>query len=180
MGRAFFGFTVCLIGLVLAPAARACGPEVVIRFIDSAPDIFIIENKSQEPWTLLTLEFRTKTSAGHVVFDTDFGGAGASEPQQFEPVEGEVGLMSAPVVADGAEELSLSFANFERGREFTFSIDLDDRLPMSDMGQAYVTGEEIQGTTVLGLLTHPQIGEAKARGTFGADGKAHLRGATCV
>ena len=89
MGRAFFGFTVCLIGLVLAPAARACGPEVVIRFIDSAPDIFIIENKSQEPWTLLTLEFRTKTSAGHVVFDTDFGGAGASEPQQFEPVEGE-------------------------------------------------------------------------------------------
>jgi hypothetical protein len=48
------------------------------------------------------------------------------------------------------------------------------------MGQAYVTGEEIQWATVIGLLTHPQIGEAKTRGTFGSDGKAHLRGATCV
>ena len=114
MRRAFIGTAALILGLVLGPAARACGPEVVIRFIDSSPDLFIIENKSLEPWTLLSLEFQAANSAGRVVFDTDFGGAGASEPQQFEAVEGEVGLMKAPVVADGAEELTLNFTNFQQ------------------------------------------------------------------
>ncbi|MEQ8739354.1 MAG: hypothetical protein RIE87_08235 [Rhodospirillales bacterium] len=180
MRRAFIGTLALICGLTLAPVARACGPEVVIRFIDSSPDLFIIENKSLEPWTLLSLEFHAAQSAGRVVFDTDFGGAGASEPHQFETVEGEVGLMKAPVVADGAEELILHFTNFQAGRKFVFTIDLDDRLENSPMGQAYVTGEEIAGAEVTGLFTHPQIGEGKARGTFGTDGTAHLRGATCA
>ena len=180
MRRAFIGTLALVLGLVLGPTARACGPEVVIRFIDSGPDLFIIENNSLEDWTLLSLEFRAEHSAGRVVFDTDFGGAGASEPQQFETVEGEVGLMMAPVVADGAEELTLHFANFAPGRKFVFSIDLDDRLPNSAMGQAYVTGDEIAGAEVLGLFTHPKIGEGRAQGTFGTDGTAHLRGAACA
>jgi hypothetical protein len=178
--RVFIGISVLLCSLTAGQAARACGPEVVIRFIDSDPDLFIIENKSLEDWTLLSLEFRAGNSMGKVVFDTDFGGAGASAPQQFEHVEGEVGLMGTPVVADGAEELSLHFINFSAGRQFTFSIDLDDRIPMSDMGQAYVTGEEIAGAEVTGLFSHPKIGEGKAQGTFGTDGRAHLRGAACV
>lgn len=180
MKHAGIGILALVCGLTLGSAARACGPEVVIRFIDSSPDLFIIENKSQEPWTLLSLEFRAQNSAGRVVFDTDFGGAGASEPQQFEPVEGEVGLMQAPVVADGAEDLTLHFTNFQAGRSFVFTIDLDDRLENSAEGQAYVTGEEISGAEVTVLFTHPKIGEGNARGTFGSDGKAHLRGATCV
>jgi len=180
MRRAGIGILALVCGLTLGSVARACGPEVVIRFIDSSPDLFIIENKSQEPWTLLSLEFRAANSAGRVVFDTDFGGAGASEPQQFEIVEGEVGLMRAPVVADGAEELTLHFTSFQAGRSFVFTIDLDDRLENSAEGQAYVTGEEIAGAEVTGLLTHPRIGEGNARGTFGTDGKAHLRGAACV
>jgi hypothetical protein len=180
MRRAFIGSLALISGLALGPAARACGPEVVIRFIDSSPDLFIIENKSLEAWTLLSLEFHAAKSAGRVVFDTDFGGAGASEPQQFETVEGEVGLMQAPVVADGAEDLTLHFTQFQAGRKFVFTIDLDDRLENSAMGQAYVTGEEIAGAEVTGLFTHPQIGEGKARGVFGSDGKAHLRGATCA
>lgn len=180
MKRAVTGVLALVGGLTLGPVAHACGPEVVIRFIDASPDLFIIENKSQEPWTLLSLEFRAEHSAGRVVFDTDFGGAGASEPQQFEIVEGEVGLMQAPVVADGAEELTLHFTNFQAGRSFVFTIDLDDRLGNSAEGQAYVTGEEIAGAEVTGLFTHPKIGEGNARGTFGTDGKAHLRGAACV
>ncbi|PIW25686.1 MAG: hypothetical protein COW30_18915 [Rhodospirillales bacterium CG15_BIG_FIL_POST_REV_8_21_14_020_66_15] len=180
MRRAFIGILAMVCGLFTGQAARACGPEVVIQFIDSSPDLFIIENRSLEAWTLLSLEFRAEHSAGRVVFDTDFGGAGAAEPQQFEIVDGEVGLMRAPLVADGAEELTLHFANFEAGRKFIFTIDLDDRLPMSDMGQAYVTGEEIAGAEVTGLFTHPKIGDGKARGSFGTDGKAHLRGATCA
>ena len=180
MRFAFIGFLILLFSPPFSKPARACGPEVVIQFIDSSPDLFIIENKSQEPWTLLSLEFRAANSHGRVVFDTDFGGAGSSEPQQFETLEGEVGLMKAPVVADGAEELSLHFTNFVAGRKFVYTIDLDDRLPQSEMGQAYVTGDEIAGAEVTGLLTHPRIGEAKAHGTFGSDGKAHLRGAACA
>ena len=180
MRRAFIGILTAVCGLAVSQPARACGPEVVIRFIDSGPDLFIIENNSLEAWTLLSLEFRAEHSAGRVVFDTDFGGAGASEPQQFETVDGEVGLMQAPVVADGAEELTLHFANFAPGRKFVFSIDLDDRLANSAMGQAYVTGDEIAGAEVTGLFTHPRIGEGRAQGTFGTDGMAHLRGATCA
>lgn len=160
--------------------AAACGPEVVIQFIDSGPDVFIIDNKSREDWTLLSLEFRSANSTGRVVFDTDFGGQGSSEPYQFEAVAGDVGLMKEPVVADGAESLDLHFSNFSAGRQFMFTIDLDDRLESSPMGQAHVTGEEIAGAEVSGLFTHPRIGEGRAKGTFGTDGKAHLRGATCV
>ena len=180
MRPAFIGILAALCSLTAAQAARACGPEVVIQFIDSSPDLFIIENRSLEAWTLVSLEFRAEKSAGRVVFDTDLGGAGASEPYQFEVVEGEVGLMKAPVVADGAEELTLHFANFAPGRKFVFSIDLDDRLENSAMGQAYVTGDEIAGAEVTGLFTHPKIGEGRAQGTFGSDGTAHLRGATCA
>lgn len=179
MRRAVVGFLVLLWGALPLPA-RACGPEVVIRFVDASPDLFIIENKSLEAWTLLSLEFRMQNSRGRVVFDTDEGGPGANEPQQFAPVDNEVGLMGAPVVADGAEEMRLNFANFAAGRRFVFTIDVDDRLPDSQIDRAYVTGEEIAGAEVSGLLTHPQIGEGRAQGTFGSDGKAHLRGAACA
>lgn len=179
MRRMIAGILGLLLGAAAGPA-RACGPEVVIQFMDSSPDLFIIENKSLEAWTLLSLEFRMGNSRGRVVFDTDEGGPGAAEPQQFAPVDNEVGLMGAPVVADGAEEMRLNFANFAAGRRFVFTIDVDDRLPDSDMGRAYVTGEEIAGAEVSGLLTHPRIGEGRAQGTFGSDGKAHLRGATCA
>ena len=168
-------------GLIAAPKpAAACGPEVVVQFIDAGPDMFIIDNKSSEAWTLLSLEFRSANSVGRVVFDTDFGGQGSSEPYQFEAVEGDVGLMKEPVVADGAEALDLHFSNFTAGRQFIFTIDLDDRLADSVMGQAHVTGEEIAGAEVSGLFTHPRIGKGTAKGVFGTDGKAHLRGATCV
>jgi len=180
MRRRIIGFIGILCGILAGLPARACGPEVVIRFVDASPDLFIIENKSLEAWTLLSLGFRMQNSMGRVVFDTDFGGPGASEPQQFQPVDNEVGLMGAPVVADGAEELRLNFANFAAGRRFVFTIDVDDRLANSQMSQAYVTGEEIAGAEVTGLFSHPQIGEGKAEGTFGSDGKAHLRGATCA
>ena len=160
--------------------AAACGPEVIIQFIDSGPDVFIIDNKSREDWTLLSLEFRSANSIGRVVFDTDFGGQGSSEPYQFEVVPGEVSLMKEPVVADGAEALDLHFANFSAGRKFMFTIDLDDRLESSPMGQAHVTGEEIAGAEVSGVFSHPKIGKGSAHGTFGSDGEAHLRGATCA
>ncbi|MEQ9556448.1 MAG: hypothetical protein RIG67_11795 [Rhodospirillales bacterium] len=116
MRRAFIGTLALVSGLILAPVARACGPEVVIRFVDSSPDLFIIENKSLEPWTLLSLEFQAAQSTGRVVFDTDFGGAGASEPHQFEIVEGEVGLMKAPVVADGIKAAPEAFIGMLQGR----------------------------------------------------------------
>ena len=169
------------LGLTAAPfAARACGPEVVVSFYESGPDVFVIENKSTEPWTLVSLEISLTGSAGRLVFDTDFGGEGASEPQQFEPVDGEVGLAALPKVADGAEHLSLAFHNFTPGRRFIFAIDLDDRLASSPGGQAVIDDGEIQGATVRGGLIHPGAGQGPAHGTFGTDGKAHLRGATCA
>lgn len=169
-----------VLGLAAGAPARACGPEVVITFFESGPDIFVIENKSRDPWTLVSLEIHLEGSAGRLVFDTAFGGPGASEPQPFAPVDDEVGLNGAPVVKDGAEQLSLSFRNFVPGRRFVFAIDLDDRLPSSPGGQSVIDAGELAGATAKGRFIHPGTGEGPAEGTFGQDNQAHLRGATCA
>ena len=169
-----------LIWLVQAPLAHACGPVVEIRFYESDGDVFIIENNSLEPWSLVSLDIILTGSTGRLVFDTVEGGPGYNSPQQFEAVDNDVGLAGTPVVADGAEALSLSFLNFKPKRSFIFVIDLDDRVENSDFGQAVISGTEIQGARARALLINPKAGKTHAEGTFGTDGKARLRGATCA
>lgn len=178
--------TLGLVALLCALPGRAgaCGPEVEIRFFEGDGDLFVIRNLSQEPWALVTLVLSLTGSRGRLVFDTDYGGPGASEPSAFEAVEGPpdkpVGLVGVPAVGDGAEALTLRFRAFLPGREFIFTIDVDDRLEDSDLGQAVVSGAEIAGAAARAMLTSPKGGTTDARGTFGADARARLRGGLCV
>jgi len=67
----------------------------------------------------------------------------------FEVIGGEgVGYLGATLVDDGSDAVTLTFSDFLPGRSFDFIVDVDDRLADSDLGQAYVTGREIEGAQV--------------------------------
>lgn len=164
-----------------ASGARACGPDIEVRFFEAADgDVFTIANRSEVPWTLVELEIRLDGSIGRLVFDTADGGPGFSMYRPFEAVDGEVELLSVPVVGDGAETVHLRFRGFQPGRRFLFVIDVDDRLEQSDFGQAVVSGAEITGAQARAELRMPGGATSSAKGWFGADARAVLRGGVCT
>ena len=160
--------------------ARACGAWVEVAFFETDGDIFEIINKSQGPWSVDTLTIRLSGSRGRLIFDTEDGGVGASMSQSFEAVEGAVTLKGVTPVGDGAETIRLLFSDFTPGRRFEFFIDVDDRLENSDYGQAVVSGDEIDGADALVVLVMKNGRTAKARGRFGPDGRARLKGGACA
>ncbi len=69
------------------------------------------------------------------------------------------------MVQDGSDRLELAFTRFESGQRFVFSIDVDDRLTASDLGQIRVSGPEMAGA-LLSVVVGPTGGagrEAQAR-----------------
>lgn len=170
------------IALALVPdAVRACGPNVEISFTESAPkDIFDIRNKSDESWTLVSLAFDLTSSHGGLIFDTDVGGPGENVAQPFERAGGNAQLVTTPTVSDGDAAMLMLFSGFAPGQSFVFTIDLDDRLTQSDMGQTMISGSEISGARAKGLMRHPDGRELTAEGTFDRNSEARLSAGPCV
>jgi hypothetical protein len=169
-----------LMGLSPNPA-RACGAEIEIRFIEaSGGDIFIVSNMSQESWAMVELTIRLTGSLGHLWFDTVEGGPGYSMAQPFGAVDNEVGLVAEPDVGDGDVEIRLQFRDFGPGKSFTFVIDVDDRMDLSDFGRAVISGPEIQGATGSATLTQGGGIKSRVQGKFKIDGRALLKGGLCV
>ena len=166
----------------LAPAAaHACGPNVEISFTETAPkDIFDIRNKSDEGWSLVSLAFDLSPSSGGLIFDTDVGGPGENVAQPFELAGGNARLTTMPAVSDGDAAMLMLFADFAPGQSFVFTIDLDDRLTHSDMGQTMISGAEIEGTKARGQMRHTDGRELTAEGTFDRDSEARLSAGPCV
>lgn len=163
-----------------APGVMACGPKVEVQFLESDGDVFVVANKSEEAWSIVSLVIQLTGSLGYLVFDTADGGEGANMYTPFGAVSGDVGLVAQPDVADGAEALTLRFRDFPPGRTFMFVIDVDDRLENSDFGQAVVSGSEIAGAAARAELMLPSGASSKAKGVFGPDGKAMLTGGLCT
>jgi len=165
-----------MLSVAWAVDAEACGPRVEVRFVDDAGgDWFQIENTSQEPWSIRTLTIVLRGSSGHLVFDTAAGGEGASMHTPFEVIGGEgVGYLGATLVDDGSDAVTLTFSDFLPGRSFDFIVDVDDRLADSDLGQAYVTGREIEGAQVNADMVTANGRRARVRGEFRVDGDATL------
>jgi len=170
-----------LITVLAARPAAACGPVIEIQFHeDSGGDLFIIVNKSEEPWLLVSLEIDMKGSYGRLIFDTAGGGLGDSMHTPFAAGDNTVGMIAAPEVRDGSQEVFLQFSAFGPGRDFTFVVDTDDRLENSDYGQAHVTGPEISGAQARAVLMTVDGARTNARGQFDNDGKAMVRGGLCA
>lgn len=140
----------------LAQASPACVHGVSMAFTESAPrDQFEIRNDSSAGQHILRLTLDLTGSAGRLIFDTIEGGTGVEVFQPFRIESGDAKLKSPPVIQDGSNRLILEFSRFEPGQRFGFSIDVDDTLPASDLGQIRISGREMEGallTAVVGPL----------------------------
>ncbi len=142
-----------LLALVLGqPAHAGCVVDIDISFREGAPrDQFVITNDSSAD-SIISIGLDLTASAGGLVFDTAEGGAGVEAFQPFRRESGDAGLAAMPLVADGSTALALQFMKFGPGKSYIFSIDVDDRLTQSDMGQIRVSDQEIDGAlAIIGL-----------------------------
>lgn len=129
--------------------AVACGFAVSIVFDEGAPrDRIAISNDSSADISIASARFDLASSVGGIIFDTLDGGIGVEVFQDFQVEGGDAVLANEPIAEDGATDLRLDFESFEPGDSFTFSIDVDDQLTDSDLGQIQVTGAEIAGALV--------------------------------
>ena len=133
--------------------ASPCVHEVSMVFTESAPrDRFEIRNDSSADQRIQRLTLDLSPSAGKLIFDTLEGGTGVEVFQPFRIEPGEAQLKGSPVVQDGSDRLTLDFTRFESGQRFRFSIDVDDQLTASDLGQIRVSGREMEGAVLTAVF----------------------------
>ena len=159
------GAFVCASTLLAAQPATA---DIEVSFVESAPkDRFMIRNTGECELTNLVVEIDLAPSAGRLVFDTTASGAGVDVYQPFEITAGDIKLVSSSVVEDGDTQLALSIGRLLPAGSASFTIDVDDTLPVSELGRTRVTGSEITN----GLIK-ARMGRQQVAAVFGGDGTA--------
>ena len=157
-----------------------CGFAISARFVESAPrDRFLIENTSTAAWTIRSLNVDLSTSAGNLIFDTTADGAGVEVFQPFRDDGGAAVLAQEPVVSDGDQLISLAFTSFKPDENYEFSIDIDDQLANSDLGQIRVSSGEIAGTGLQLELTDDQGKQHSISAVFDTSNQVLLSSADC-
>lgn len=120
-----------------------------IRFVESAPkDWFSLTNNSECVVEELTMEVDLSNTIGKLIFDTTSAGEGVEVFQPFEKREGEIALASSKKVLDGENKLSVLVKNLSPGQSVSFTIDVDDTMTNSELGNIRVSDAEIAGGTV--------------------------------
>lgn len=112
---------------------------------------------------------------GKLIFDTTSAGEGVEVFQPFETRNGEIQLTSAESVLDGENQLSVMVTNLAPGQSVSFTIDVDDTLADSELGNIRVSDSEMTGGTVsLSLGGQPTL-----TGTFNSDAEISLPSPDC-
>lgn len=142
-------FAVVLMSSGVAQAADCTGAS--LRFVESAPrDRFELVIGAD---ALQAVSVDLRGSQGRLIFDTASGGTGV---EVFQPLRDEGGVTAGY----GAEMLRVVLKDGQVGARAAFSIDVDDRLAGSDLGQIRVTGGEMAGATALFELADGQTVKA--------------------
>ena len=151
--------------MVLAGGAHAADcTGASLRFIESAPrDRFELTVGDQ---ALTAVQVDLRGSAGRLIFDTADGGTGV---EVFQPLRDEGGT-TASDVADGAEAIKVGLRDGKAGSRAVFSIDVDDRLASSDLGQIRVTGGEMAGA----VATFEAVDGTMVKAVFDAKNRAQV------
>jgi len=103
---------------------------------------------------------------GNLIFDITAEGAGVEGFQSFRNEDGEPCLQAEPTVLDGEQTINLTFSTFAPGQDYQFSIDLDDQLTQSELGQIRVSGSEITGATLTFDIVNGTGDSRKLTGVF--------------
>ena len=165
MTRTFLSYS-CGLALLLSATAQA---DIEIRFSEGAPkDRFIITNQGECKISNLTLDLDLSKSQGKLIFDITAAGSGVDVFQPFEITEGKMKLASGATVKDGDSSLSLQIESINPGERVSFTIDVDDTLPVSSLGMIRVAGSEIQG----GEVTIQSVEIPKTSAVFGNNSRA--------
>ncbi|MEB8433852.1 hypothetical protein OO007_16565 [Cocleimonas sp. KMM 6892] len=161
---------------VLLYGGQLAYADVEVTFVESAPkDRFEIKNTSECVLKDLVLNVDLSNSAGRLIFDTSATGAGVEVFQPFEVVKGKLTLISSTTVKDGDKTLSLSIESIEPNKSASFSIDVDDTLAQSELGNIRVSGSEISN----GLIAVNLKNKKPYKATFNKNGKALIKLPPC-
>lgn len=157
-------------------AVTSAQASVEVRFYEGAPkDRFTIMNTGECMLTDFELVINLDGSAGGLLFDTTENGAGVEVYQPFEVSEGVMELQSGKVF-DGDRSLSLRILELPVAGQASFTIDVDDTLKNSDLGQIRVSGAEINGGGVQLIVS----GDKVINGTFTEEANVRLANVPCV
>ncbi|MGH1440111.1 MAG: hypothetical protein ACRBBR_08390 [Cellvibrionaceae bacterium] len=170
-------FTATLLNASFSLVAHA---NIEVRFVEGAPkDEFLIQNTGQCSIKQFTLDIDLSSSEGNLIFDTTNAGQGVEVFQPFEATSGQFELISQTngnEVKDGDNTLSLKVPEIKPQQVISFTIDVDDKLENSQLGQIQVTGSEIKGA--LAKLNINQ--ENFSSGPFGKNNKAIVTVPSCA
>ena len=152
---------------------HACGPVVKVTYMESSPDLFLIEYPDGQDDLLLSVKIDLSTSAAGAYVDTAYGPARSSisEAVQVDEVTG---------FAVGGHTGTISFKMFAPGHRFVMLVDLDDRGLSDDPDPDHLTGNEVQGGKVVARLRSGGEDPEEITGTFDAEGVARLGSRACA
>ncbi|WP_422365371.1 hypothetical protein [Pelagibius sp.] len=142
-------FLTMLAAAGFAIATTSARAEVRVLFQEGAPkDRFEIRNTGGCPLGPMTLTLDLTASAGGLIFDTAAEGPGVQVYQPLEVVQGAALLRDLPSVQDGGRSIALILRDLLPREGVAFTIDVDDTLTLSPLGQTQVAGSEIKGAAV--------------------------------
>ncbi len=134
-----------------------------VHFVDSAPDMFILENNGTCDLSESYFFIDFSNTAGHLYFDTDpSDGSHMSAP--FTAVHGQIALAESSVY-DGDESLIMRIAELGAGESAVFTIDVDG------FDDYRVAADHLDGG-VIGIITAED--DALHRTTFANSSTASL------
>lgn len=132
--------------ILIAGLSGLASADIEVRFYESAPkDRFVITNTGGCDTGPFELEVDLTSSIGALIFDTTGAGAGVEVFQPFEIARGRMELVTG-TVRDGDRRLKLRFFQLAPRAEAAFTIDVDDTLQESELGQIRVVGGEMAGS----------------------------------
>ena len=172
-----FNFQRALLASTLVCSAQLAHANVTVDFREGAPkDRFTITYTGECVLNDVVFNIDLTGTDGKLIFDTTAAGAGVEVFQPFEVTQGAVKLISSQRVNDGDKALSLAIEKLGSGDSISFTIDVDDTLTNSELGNIRVSDSEIRGGTV-----QVQVGKnISASAVFGSNSKAETSALTCA
>ncbi len=164
--------------LTFGTAAQA---DIRVLFREGAPkDSFELRNTGACALGPMEIVVDLTGSAGSLIFDTQAQGPGVEVYQPFELVQGASLVRSASELRDGGRAISLSITGLSPRQAIAFTIDVDDTLTESPLGQTRVAGSEIKGAKIVARFDATAALVPEVTAQFTRDAVAVLPISSCL